>query len=254
MTLFRFLLGMALLALPLYILYAFQVKIARNVLVGASKMLGGMTLTALCLYFVMKWDSLLVSLLCFFLMALAAAVATVHRSRLKDWHYVVPVAVGVIVSVIVIGLYFLFFVLGLQNPFDARYFLPILGLMTGGLIGPNAKALSAYYAGLEHHAQLYYYLIGNGATHSEAVRYFFRRALEQAAIPWIRQMGYMMVGVSPVILWAMLLAGSSVFMALACQLLLVILMFAASISSLLITLYAAHRYSFDEYDHLKSGK
>ena len=127
MTLFRFLLGMALLALPLYILYAFRVKIVRNVLVGASKMLGGMTLTALCLYFVMMWDSLLVSLLCFFLMALAAAVATVHRSRLKDWHYVVPVAVGVIVSVIVIGLYFLFFVLGLQNPFDARYFLPVLG-------------------------------------------------------------------------------------------------------------------------------
>ena len=63
-----------------------------------------------------------------------------------------------------------------------------------------------------------------------------------------------MEGVKPVILWAMLLAGSSVFMALACQLLLVILMFAASISSLLITLYAARRYSFDEYDHLKSGK
>ena len=44
----------------------------------------------------------------------------------------------------------------------------------------NYKALSVYYMGLKYHNQLYYYyLLGNGATHSEAVAYFVRRALEK---------------------------------------------------------------------------
>ncbi|SFG16864.1 ABC transporter permease [Prevotella sp. KH2C16] len=254
MTIFRFILGLALIVLPLYILYAFQVKILRKVLVGAGKMAAYLLLTGLCLYFVMEWNSLFLNLLCFLLMTLAASGMTVRRARLLGGKYVVPVAVGVIVSVLVIGLYFLFFVMGLQNPFDARYFVPVLGIMTGGMIETNAKALSTYYAGLEHHNQLYYYLVGNGATHDEAVKHFFRRALERAALPWIHQMGYMVVGVSPVILWVMLFMGSSVLEALAYQMLIMILMFAASLSSLLITLYAARKYSFDEYDNLKPGK
>lgn len=254
MTLFRFLLGLALIALPLYILYAFRVKILRKVLAGAGKMAAYLALTGLCLYFVMEWNNLFVNLLCFLLMALAASGMTVRRSRLAGGHYVVPVLVGVVVSASVIGLYFLFFVMGLQNPFDARYFVPVLGMLTGGMTGTNAKALSTYYAGLEHHNQLYYYLVGNGATHDEAVRHFFRRALERAALPWIHQMGYMVSGVSPLILWIMLLTGTGILEALAYQLLIMILMFAASLSSLLITLYAARRYSFDEYDQLKPGK
>lgn len=254
MTIFGTLLGLALIVLPLYILYAFQVKTLRKVLAGAGKMAAYLVLTGLCLYFVMEWNSLFISLLWLLLMVFVTSGMTVRRSRLADWHYIVPVSVGVIVSVSIIGLYFLFFVMGLQNPFDARYFVPVLGMMTGGMIETNAKALSAYYTGLEYHNQLYYYLVGNGATHDEAVKHFFRRALERATLPWIHQMGYMVVGVSPVILWVMVLTGIGVLEALVYQMLIVILMFATSLSSLLITLYAARRYSFDEYDKLKLGK
>lgn len=250
-TLLGFVLGILLLAVPLYIFYAFRINLMQKVLVAFGKMIVLLTLTGFFLYFIMRWNSLLVNILSVAMMAFAAAVMMVGKARLKSGKYVMPVFVGLITSSLVIGLFFLFFVAGLKNPFDARFFIPVLGLMIGATIGVNANALSVYYSGLQHHSALYYYLLGNGASHKEAVNYFVRRALQRAASPWISSMAYMVVGVAPVILCTMLLSGVALVTAIAYQVLLIILLFSTSLVSLLITLQAARRYSFDEYDKLK---
>lgn len=250
-TLLGFVLGILLLAVPLYILYAFRINLMQKTLVAFGKMIVWLTVTGFFLYFVLRWNNLLVNILWTVVMALAAAVMTVGKARLKSSKYIVPVFVGLITSSLVIGLFFLFFVVGLKNPFDARFFIPVISLMIGAMIGVNANALSVYYSGLEHHSALYYYLLGNGASHKEAVNYFVRRALQKAASPWISSMAYMVVGVAPLILWTMLLSGVALVTAIAYQVLILILLFSTSLVSLLITLQAARRYSFDEYDRLK---
>lgn len=250
-TLLGFVLGLLLLAIPLYILYAFRINLMQKALVAFGKMTVWLALTGFCLYFILQWNNVLLNILWIILMALAAAVMMVGKARLKSSKYVIPVFVGLLISALVIGLYFLFFVAGLKNPFDARYFIPVIGLLIGSMIGVNANALSVYYSGLQHHSALYYYLLGNGATHKEAVNYFVRRALQKSASPWISSMGYMVVGVAPVILWVMLMSGITLIAAVCYQLLILILLFSTSLTSLLITLWAARRYSFDEYDKLK---
>ena len=114
-----------------------------------------------------------------------------------------------------------------------------------------ADSLSAYYDGLRHHNQLYFYLLGNGATHAEALDAFVRRALEKAVVPGLSQMATMVVGTSPVIMWTVVMCGSGALEAAAFQLLVMAAVFCASVLSVLLSVTLTRRYMFDEYSRLK---
>lgn len=79
-----------------------------------------------------------------------------------------------------VGLYFLGFVLKLDNIFSAQYFIPVFGIIMGNMLGVNVIGLNTYYAGLRREQQLYYFLLGNGATRNEAIAPFVRQALIKA--------------------------------------------------------------------------
>ena len=61
----------------------------------------------------------------------------------------------------------------------------------------------------------------------------------------------MLIGVSPIVLWSMMLAGAGVFTALAVQLVLLIAMFSASMISVIVTVAVSRRYLLDDYAQLK---
>ena len=65
-------------------------------------------------------------------------------------------------------------------------------------------------------------------------------------------MGYLVVGLSHVVIWSRLLSGSSVIVAVEYQALLVIACFCTSMMALFATLWIARRYAFDEYSRLKN--
>ena len=242
--------GLLLLLAPLYILYVFNGKLVSKFIVASAKMLVYTGILSAVIYFVFLINNVLVSILASLLMAVMAAMATVVKSRLKVSQFIVPASAGIVATTIVYALYFLFLVLGVKNPFNAQYFLPVCGLLVGMMLEINYKALSTYYVGLEHHHQLYDYLIGNGATHAEAVRYFAGKAVEKATIAGISRMAYMVLGTTPVILWSVLLAGTDVLTAALLQILLLIAAFSVTIVSIVVTLFVAKRYAFDAYDAL----
>ena len=154
-------------------------------------------------------------------------------------------------------------VIGIGVGIIAIYFSPlvkskfnignIFGIILGTVASCNARALYAYYAGLENHRQIYDYLIGNGASHKKAVNTFVRRALEANVIPQVRRMANVMVGVSPAMMWGMVLGGMDVPAAVVFDLLLTIAVLSASVLSLVVAITVARRYDFDEYQALRPG-
>ena len=151
----------------------------------------------------------------------------------------------------VVGLYFLMFVLGLSNPFDARYFVPVIGLLVGNMLGVSVMALNTYYDGLQGDRRLYYYLLGNGASHVEAVMPFVRRAVEKSFAPCVANMAVMGIVAMPGTMIGQILGGSVPGVAIKYQMMIVVIAFVASALSLVVTLYLADRRSFDIYGRLK---
>jgi putative ABC transport system permease protein len=115
----------------------------------------------------------------------------------------------------------------------------------------NGLALRTYNMGLKYHGKMYYYLLGNGATRHEALRYFEKRALEKVSAPCISRMALMVMGFSPIVMWSMLMAGSGVLTALAFQVLILISTFCASVMSMIVSIRVASKLSVDKYGKLK---
>lgn len=249
-SIIRFCLGLLLVVVPLYVLHVFDTGLLRRACRSLAWMVASLVVLGLCLYFVFSLNHWVVNVAFVLLMVVVGAVSATSRARLSVSRFFVPVATGLLVAVLVVCCWLLFLVFGQKNPLEARFLVPVVGLLMGTMTRSNADALTIYYMGLRHHNQLYYHLTGNGASPGRALTWFVRRALQRVALPSLGRMATLMVTASPVVTWSLLLGGFSVVGAVALQMVLLVAGFCASVVSLLATLYVARRFSFDEYGRL----
>lgn len=244
--------GLLLLAIPLYCFHVFGVRLIRSTVVAAVRMVVQMFLIGLYLRYLFEWNSPWINILWVLLMVMVASFTATHRTRLRRRVVVLPLAVGLLSSALVVGLYFLVFVLRLEHPFDARYFIPIIGILMGNMLGVNVLALNTYYDGLQRERELYFYLLGNGATHFEAISPFIRQAIDKSFVPCIANMAVMGIVSLPGTMIGQILGGSAPGIAIKYQMMIVVITFSASMLSLMATLWLADRRSFDVYGRLRN--
>ena len=250
-SVYRILSGLLLLAIPLFIMYAYHVKGIARTLRSVCRMVIVLGLTGLFLKYIMAWNQAVVNILWVFLMAACTSASTISQARLKQKPYWIPVMSGMLSSLLLVGGIFLLFVLGMKNPFESRFFIPVMGLLLGGMMDTDVQALSVYYMGLRHHGHLFEYMRGNGATRAEALSYLLRRALERTTVPHVAQMSMQVLACSPVMMWGMLLAGMEVAEAVFFHLLVLVAIFAASMLSVVVAISVARQYALDEYEQIR---
>ena len=233
--------------IPLYALYAFKVEIWRRTLKALATMAVALTLGALLTVLAVRAGHIGVTLLCALVLLAATAWYMRIKARIRQTNYIVPIMLGLTLTILPLSLIFVYLVLGM-NPLEP----PVVAITTGAVAESNVKAMGAYYDGLHHHAQLYYYLTANGATHREATNYLARRSMKRSLIPLLQRMGIMGMGTAPVMMWAMTMSGTDIMSALVIQLLFTGLLISAATGQLALTLVLARRYAFDAYDKINA--
>lgn len=242
--------GLLLMLIPFYFLGRYKTGLLKPVLIGTARMIVQLFLIGAYLRFLFEWNNPYINFLWVLIMVGVASETAVTRTRLKRDILFIPVAIGFLVTVVLVGLYFLGFVLQLDQIFGARYFIPIFGIIMGNMLGVNVIGLNTYYAGLHREQQLYYYLLGNGATRNEAVAPFIRQALIKAFTPGIANMAVTGLVALPGTMIGQILGGSSPHVAIKYQIMIVVITVASSMLSLVITITLASRKSFDSYGRL----
>lgn len=247
-------LGLLLLALPIYIIYAFDLRLMRRLLKSLAMMAVMVSafgaITALLMTCNILWVNLLVGVA----IALLSSVVVVLRSGLRQRRLLLPVMAASVAPLLLVSLYVLLLVLSLKEPFDTRFFIPMLGLMVGMASGLIARALHAYYMGLAHHNELYYYLLGNGATHREAVRHFVRRGFQAALVPVMRQMSSMFLTTAPALMLGLVMSGVGVWTAALLEVVVLLAVTVYALTTFWLAILLSRRYAFDEYERLRPMK
>ena len=185
------------------------------------------------LKYLFLWNNPWINFLWVIIMIFVAAQTALARTQLKRKILFIPISIGFLFSVVCIGMYFIAYVIRLENVFSAQYFIPIFGILMGNMLSSNVVALNAYYSGLKREQQLYRYLLGNGATRAEA----------QA--PLIANIAVLGLVALPCTMIGQFLGGSSPNVAIKYQMMIMVITFTASMLSLMITISLASRKSFD---------
>ena len=136
---------------------------------------------ALFVYWLVEWDSFVFDVLFVIAMLFYSAIEVKVRARLRSTSYVIPVLAGLFAGTMLTGAGLLLVNITSLAALSACFVLPVFAILLTGTADVLARSMSMYYAGLRHHNQFYYYMLGNGATHHEALSYLTRRAVQQAA-------------------------------------------------------------------------
>lgn len=242
--------GLLLLIIPFFCLWKFKTGLLRAGVIGTLRMIIQLFFIGIYLKYLFLWDNPWINFLWVLIMVMVASYTAVVRTQLKWQILLTPIFIGFLCSAVCVGLYFIGIVLQLENVFSARYFIPIFGILMGNMLTSNIIALNIYYSGLKREEQLYKYLLGNGATRSEAQIPFVRQAIVKAFSPLIANISVMGLVALPGTMIGQILGGSSPNVAIKYQMMIMVITFTSSMISLMITIFFASRKSFDAYGKL----
>jgi len=245
-------LGFVLLVIPFFVLWYYKTGLLKPSVISVIRMTVQLLAVGLYLEYIFALNNIWVNLAWVLIMVIIATVTTVKRSNLHLQLYLVPVFVSLAISLIIVDVYFLGFVIKLENLFEAIYLIPITGMLLGNCIRTNILGLSAYYNKLQKEQTLYKYALANGATKKEALFPYMRNSLKTSFAPTIATMAVVGLISLPGMMTGQILGGSSPTVAIKYQIMLMITIFVSSIMTVVLTIFISNRFIFDSFHNLRS--
>lgn len=227
---------MLLIAIPLWLNYSYRLQIGRMLGRGMANSIIMIAILGGILLGVSRADSIVLNIVVALLMVGVYSLLVVIKSRQKVKTMLLPVFLGMLSGAFFTSLWMLLFVGAFTNPFLTRFFIPVIGMLLCMMAGACARAMRTYSNYINHHGEIYEYLMGCGATVSEAHGYFMRRALQQASLPSLRAMGMLSVIVTPVLMWTMFMMGGDILQAAMAEMLLLVGAFSATMLSVVVSI------------------
>lgn len=242
--------GYLMLLIPIGFFYYFKVDLIKSSLIAVFRMSIQLILVGFYLESIFKINSAVINSLWVIAMIVIGVYTTIKRAKLKFKYFVLPLIFALSASMIIISIFFFEAVLELDNFFDARYFIPVAGMILGNAMNYNIMSLNAYFEGLIKDENLYYFLLVNSADTKSALRPFIRSAMSKALNPLIGTMMVMGVISLPGMMTGQILGGSLPTTAIKYQILIAVAIFCAGTLNLALSIIFSNRFVFDKYGRL----
>jgi putative ABC transport system permease protein len=244
--------SLLLFAVPLALFFRLGGGLLRSSAVAVCRMAVQLLLVGVYMEWLFAWHNTIVNLIWLALMAAVASLSILHNARLRPKVLLIPVVIGLFVAVLVVGFYLLVAVLRPTHILDTCFLVPVFGLLLGGVQSVGKAILETFYSSLQSDADSYYYLLGNGASHREALRPFFKDALQKAYAPLVANVAVAGLATMPNMMMGAMLGGTAPHVAVVWQIGVVAGVFAASLLFAVVVLRLSDGRAFDGYGRLRS--
>lgn len=236
--------------IPIAGLWYFKTGLIKSTLISIVRMFIQLSLVAIYLEFIFKLNSALLNCLWVLIMIFVGVITTINRSGLKLKYFIVPLFIAVTISLVLIDSFFLGFIIKLDNIFDARYFVPISGMILGNSMNHNIVGMNAYFDNLVKSKNLYHFLLINSNSKIAALSPFIRDAIQKGINPLIAYMSVIGLISLPGMMTGQILGGSSPAVAIKYQIMIMLAIFTGCSINLILSIIFSNRFVFDKYDRL----
>lgn len=240
-----------LLAIPLLIFWYYKTKLLKDTVIAMLRMSVQLVLVGVYLEYVFRWNNLYINSLWVLIMVVVSSITITRKTGLKLRFFFVPNFIAILISLAVIDFLFLGYVVKLDYIFDARYIIPISGMILGNSMQNNIISLNYMYNDLNKNEMQYQYALACGASFKEAINPYMKEALRRSFNPTIARTAVMGIISLPGTMTGQIIGGSSPSTAIKYQIMLVIMIFISSVLSVFLSINIANRFSFDKYFNLK---
>jgi putative ABC transport system permease protein len=246
------LLGFAILTVPLLVFLYYQVRMVSDLFISTARMVAQLFLVALYLEWIFEMNNAWINSLWVLVMVLIGAGTIVHRVRLNWRIFLLPLVLAGLLSMVIIDGFFLGLVIRLDYFFDARYFIPISGMVLGNSINHNIVGLTAYFEGLSQRRELYYFILTNNGSRKQAIRPYIQQALVKGLSPLLASMSVIGLISLPGMMTGQILGGASPVTAIKYQVMIMVAIFAGCTMILIMSILYSNFFIFDDYDNIRT--
>ena len=235
----------------LWLVSRFKLSLNRTILWSVLRMAVQLSLVGLYLKYLFKFNLAWVNVFYILVMVAVATYSVLKSSRLRVAKLCGPVFFAIVLPVGSILLFINMFVVRIDNIFDAKYMIPICGMLLGNSMRNNIIGLSNFYTGLKENEKIYLYAIALGGTRLQALAPYFRASVIAAINPIIASMATIGIVSLPGMMTGQILGGSVPMVAIKYQIVIMLGIFYTQFFSVCLSLLFSIRLGFDEFDVLR---
>ncbi|MGI5991066.1 MAG: ABC transporter permease [Methanosarcina sp.] len=236
-----------LLTIPLIISYKMKLQIIGRTINSVTRMTIQLFLVGIFLTFIFDLNNWILNLTWVLGMVIVASYTTVRNVELKMKILFLPVILSFTTANLSMLLYFSKFVLDLENLLEARYLIPIGGMILGNSLSGNVVGIGEFYADIRRNENRYLYNLSLGASRYEALLPYIRKCLRSAVRPTLANIATAGVVFLPGMMTGQILGGASPLLAIKYQISIMIAIYVSTTLSTTLSILAAIQATFDEF-------
>jgi putative ABC transport system permease protein len=201
----------------------------------------------LFLNFIFNLNSGLLNLAWVGLMIFFASYTAIKSAELNVKKIFLPIILAIAFANLTVLLYLNKFVINLENLLDARYLIPIAGMLLGNTLRGNVVGIGDFYSDIKRNENRYLYRLSLGAGLYEAVLPYLRKSLKTAVRPTLANIASIGIVSLPGMMTGQILGGASPLVAIKYQITIMIAIYVSTILSATLSILTSFRTAFDEY-------
>jgi putative ABC transport system permease protein len=241
----------ALMVVPLLILFYLQLGVIRDTLLALARMTIQLLLVGLYLKYIFSLNNPYVSLLWLIVMMVVANLSILNKAGLKRRLFFWRSITGVAGSTLFASGWFILAAIRPDPLYDARYLVPITGMILGNCLRSNVLSLERFYSAIRRNENEYMTYLMLGASLQEAVRPYLRDAVKAAINPSIATMATMGIVSLPGMMTGQILGGALPVEAIKYQIGIMICIFTAMVIAALTNILLSLAVAFDDHQRLR---
>ncbi|MFP4012659.1 MAG: ABC transporter permease [Chitinispirillaceae bacterium] len=237
--------------IPLTIFHLTRTPLIKKSLIALLRMTGQLLFVGLYLGFVFRLNNLFVNILWIAVMILVANFNVNSNVGVKSRRLFSISLLGLTTSTIFVGSVFI--ILGI-NPtplFDARYLIPITGMILGNCLRGNIIGLERFVSLMNEGENEYISRLSMGASTFEAAEPFFSKSVMSALAPTISNIATIGLVSLPGMMTGQILGGTAPYSAIRYQIGIMLAIFAATTLGVYINLLLCTKHMLDDFGFLK---
>jgi putative ABC transport system permease protein len=224
-----------------------RVFLIRKTLVATLRMTFQLLFVGFYLRYLFDFNYWWLNLLWLMVMVLVADMSIINNTDVSPRRFVVPVFIAVLVGTTVPLFYIMAMITGPAGVLDARYMVPISGMIMGNCLRSNVVGLTIFYRSIETGERDYQRRLAAGASRGEAVRPHFQEAFESALAPTIATMATIGLVSLPGMMTGIILGGGDPMTAIRYQIAIMIAILVGTALTVWLAVYLSLNTGFTSY-------
>lgn len=236
-----------LLAIPILISRKIQLGLEKSTLEAVFRMSIQLFFAGIFLNVLFNLNNGLLNLAWVGVMIFFASYTAIKSANLNIKKLFVPIILAIAFSNLAVLLYVNKFVINLENLLDARYLIPIAGMLLGNTLRGNIVGIGDFYNDIKRNENRYLYSLSLGAGMYEAVLPYLRKSLKTAVKPTLANIASVGIVALPGMMTGQILGGASPLVAIKYQIAIMIAIYVSTLLSATLSILTSFRTAFDEY-------